>query len=52
MRLVPHTHSLTTLRRLVRAVGTVDIMVTDKVFGDAVSVLTHELVLVAGVVVH
>lgn len=43
---------LTTLRGLIRAVGTVTVMVTHEVLGDALAVLAHELAVVAGAVVH
>lgn len=47
-----HVPRLTTLGRLVGAVGTVTVVVTHKVLGDALAVLAHELAVVAGVVVH
>lgn len=44
--------SLTALLRLVGAVAAVVVVVAHKVFGDALSVLAHELVAAARVVEH
>lgn len=44
--------ALTALLRLIRAVATVVVVVAHEVFGDALPVLTHELVAAARVVEH
>lgn len=47
-----HGPRLTTLGGLIGAIGTVTVVVTHKVLGDALAVLAHKLAVVAGVVVH
>lgn len=51
-RLPPQSPGLTTLGRLVGAVGAVAVVVAHEVLGDALAVLAHELTVVAGAVVH
>lgn len=43
---------LTALLRLVGAIAAIVVVVAHKVFGDALTVLTHELVVAARVVEH
>lgn len=44
------TDPLTTLLRLIGSIAAVFVMVTDKVLGDALSVLAHELAAAARVI--
>lgn len=49
--LISESHTLTTFWGFVRAIGAVDVMIADKVLGDTLSVLAHELGLrVTGIV--
>lgn len=48
----PWSPELTTLWGLVRSICAVTVMVTHKVFGNALVVLAHELTVVTGAVVH
>lgn len=50
--LVGATGGILTLRGLVRAIGTVTIVVAHKMLGDAQTVLAHELTVVTGAVVQ
>lgn len=50
LKLLWPTRGVFTFRRLIRAIGTVGVMITHKVLRDTLSVLAHELVLITGVV--
>lgn len=51
-RASPPGTGLTTLGGFIRAIGTVAVMVTHKMLGNAQAVLAHELTVITGAVVH